>query len=104
ACLLSSTERNLREIFGRRFNVHCRVSQEVEITLPGNEEVDPAYLVNTLADADDLESRTDGIGVIACDARDDGISIAHANHHGTEDRAIQYQFLGRREGNAAPLT
>ena len=60
--------------------------------------------MNALAHADYLQRGPNGVGIILCDAGDDGVGIAHPHHHGSEDVPVVHLLPGRGQRDPAALT
>src|SRR5208337_2174510 len=101
--LLRRAESNLRQVLGRGFDVDRGIGQEVQIALAGDDDIQARYLVDSFANSDHLQGRTNRVGIILGYAGDDGIGIPHADHHRAEDVVIVHQFVGGAQCHAAAL-
>ena len=59
--------------------------------------------MQAFAHAQDLQGRTNRVGIMLSYAGDQGIGVAHVDHHRSEDVAVVEQSLGFAEGDAAAL-
>ena len=95
--------RDLRELFGRRFDVDCGVAAHDDVMLE-DEHVQAADDPGLRVRADDLECRPDRLGVMQVDTRHEGVRVAVGDHAGSEVVAVVDPAPRLVETPAFPLT
>ena len=83
ADLLGGQDGGFGQFLGGRVDGDGGVGQEVD-ALFEDHHVEAVHAGESLLFADDFQRRADGFGIVGVDTAQQGVGIAHADHHGAE--------------------